>query len=132
LLLEFVGGAHGVVEAFFNIPDPAAVNALEIYGTRGAVLARGTIGQTDGGSLSAYLAGDVAAAYDPLQAREPGEIRPARFEHVNTYRAEIEQFARHLISGDGVVISGEEAVRGLEVIEAGYRAARERAAVTLS
>ena len=52
-----------VVEAFFNIPDAAAVNALEIYGTRGAVLARGTLGQTGGGSLSAYLAGDLAAGY---------------------------------------------------------------------
>lgn len=131
LLLEFVGGAHGVVEAFFNIPDAAAVNALEIYGTRGAVLARDTIGQTADGTLAAYLAGGSVRDYDALQTRDIGAISPLSYEPVNTYRAEIEQFAQHLITGQGTIIAGDEAVRGLEILEAGYRAAREHIAVSL-
>jgi predicted dehydrogenase len=45
-LLEFASGAHATVDCFFCVPDEASRTRLEIYGSQGAVLAEGTIGQT--------------------------------------------------------------------------------------
>jgi predicted dehydrogenase len=44
VILRFSNGAHGIVDNYFNVPDAASLNRLEIYGTRGSILAEGTIG----------------------------------------------------------------------------------------
>jgi predicted dehydrogenase len=44
-LLEFQGGALATVDSYFCIPDESSRNVLEIYGSRGSILAEGTIGQ---------------------------------------------------------------------------------------
>jgi predicted dehydrogenase len=130
LLMEFAGGAHAVVEAFFNIPDVAATSRLELSGTKGTVTAEGTLGQEDGGALYGCLVAD-SVGYDAQQARvADAQCQPLPFAKVNPYRAEVEQFAEYLLSGRGAFVSGAEAVRALTVIEAGYRAARERAFVS--
>ena len=67
-LLEFSSGALGTVDTFFCIPDASSQNRLEIYGTRGSILAEGTIGQNPAGRMSAFLA-EPGAAYDAAQAR---------------------------------------------------------------
>jgi len=134
LLLKFQNGAHGVVEAFFNVPDAGAVNALELYGTRGTILGRGTIGQSAGGELQGYLSSDAdnPAGYDALQTRDYKQtIGPLHFDQVNAYRAEIEQFAQWVLYNNGEVVNAEEAARDLAVVEAGYVAAREGRVVTL-
>jgi predicted dehydrogenase len=130
LLLQFAGGAHAVVEAFFNIPDEGAVNALEIYGTQGCLLAQGTIGQGAGGSLRGYLASPRAPGYDAQQARHTDEtLRPIPYTQVNTYRAEIEQFIQCILAGQDAPIAAEDAARALDVVEAAYAAARSGCAV---
>ena len=47
-LLEFKSGAQGTVDCFYCIPDEASRTRLEIYGSQGAILTEGTIGQSDG------------------------------------------------------------------------------------
>ena len=48
-------GAQATVDCFFCIPDEASRTRLEIYGSAGAVLAEGTIGQSSGGKVEALL-----------------------------------------------------------------------------
>ena len=54
-LLELQSGAQATVDCFFCIPDEASRTRLEIYGSAGAVLAEGTIGQSSGGKVEALL-----------------------------------------------------------------------------
>jgi len=123
VLLEFANGALGTVDAFFSVPDEASDNVLELYGSEGAVLARGTIGQGSRGVMVARLRGGQAG-YDAQQQR-PGEgglgIAP---EPVNTYRAEIEQFSRALIEGREAPVTGEDGLRNQRLLEACYESAR--------
>lgn len=44
LLLKMNNGAHAYVDVNFNIPDSAAQSRLEIYGTKGSIIADGTLG----------------------------------------------------------------------------------------
>lgn len=54
-ILRFENGAEGVVDSCFSVSDASSKHRLEIYGTRGSIFAEGTIGQTPGGEMWAYL-----------------------------------------------------------------------------
>ena len=43
--LMFKSGAMGTVDTYFCIPDNSSKNILELYGSKGSILAKGTIGQ---------------------------------------------------------------------------------------
>ncbi|MBM3475409.1 MAG: Gfo/Idh/MocA family oxidoreductase [Armatimonadetes bacterium] len=131
-MLRFESGAVGVIDALFNVPDAAARNALEVYGSKGSVVSFGTIGQDSGGELRAVLErGDKA--YDASQVRDtasPEEtIRP---EPVNIYRAHIEAFSHAILANTPPPIPGEAGLWNHRVVEACYEAARTGAAVPLT
>ncbi|MGQ9473327.1 MAG: Gfo/Idh/MocA family protein, partial [Candidatus Caldatribacteriaceae bacterium] len=67
VILKFENGAHGIVDNYFNVPDRAARNVLEIYGTKGAIFAQNTIGQDGGGKL--WWCQESEKNYDPAQIR---------------------------------------------------------------
>lgn len=94
--LFFENGALGSVDAFFCIPDNSSKNVLELYGSKGSILARGTIGQGLSGEMSAYLEDDKSE-YNANQERNNIDgflINPIP---VNTYRAEIEEFSSAIL-----------------------------------
>jgi predicted dehydrogenase len=86
-MLEFKNGAIGTVDTFFCIPDNSSKNILELYGSKGSILAKGTIGQGSAGEMVAYLEGDVGG-YDAQQARASGEAIVISPTPINTYKAE--------------------------------------------
>ena len=57
--LFFENGAMGSVDTYFCIPDNSSKNILELYGSKGSILAKGTIGQGSAGEMTAYLEGDT-------------------------------------------------------------------------
>lgn len=126
VILKFKSGAKGIVESFFNIPDAAAQNMLEIYGTKGCILAKGTIGQGSAGTITVYSSSEEKG-YEAQQTRDAGDIsaREVTPEPVNIYRAEIEGFAESILSDTPPPIPAEEGIRSLEVVLAAYRSARE-------
>jgi len=131
-LLRFESGALGVIDALFNVPDAAARNALEVYGSKGSVVSFGTIGQDSGGELRAVLEkGDQA--YDASQVRDaasPEEtLRP---EPTNIYRAHIEAFSHAILTDAPPPIPGEDGLWNHRVVEACYEAARTAATVALT
>lgn len=130
VLLKFENGAQGVVESFFNIPDAAAQNALEIYGTKGCILAKGTIGQGSVGSFKIYSQSDDRG-YEAAQTRASEgmielEVTP---DPVNIYRAEIEGFANAVLNNTEPPIAVEDGNRSMEVLLAAYESAREGRAI---
>jgi len=66
--LFFKNGALATVDTFFCIPDNSSKNILEIYGSKGSILARGTIGQGSLGEMTAFLEDDNSA-YNAQQGR---------------------------------------------------------------
>ncbi|MCC7519964.1 MAG: Gfo/Idh/MocA family oxidoreductase [Verrucomicrobiae bacterium] len=128
VLLEFCSGALGMVDNQFNVPDVAARNRLELYGSLGSVLCEGTIGQGPGGTVTMYResaeGGYVAAQKRPAQGGTALKYRP-----INTYLAEIEDFSDAILKNRKPLATAEEALWNLKVCLAVYRAARTGRAV---
>ena len=122
-MLFFENGAIGTVDTFFCIPDNSSKNVLELYGSRGSILARGTIGQGPAGEMVAFLERE-GKAYDAQQARAEAEgmvIAPAE---VNTYQAEIEDFSQAIIEDREPLIGAEVGLRNQKIIDACYKSAK--------
>jgi len=119
----FKNGALATVDSFFCIPDDASKNILEVYGSKGSVLARGTVGQGEAGEMTAYLQeGD--GGYDAAQARtEGGGIKIAPTP-INTYRGEIEEFSQAIIDGREPSNNAEIGLQSQKVLTACYESAR--------
>jgi predicted dehydrogenase len=129
-LLRFANGAMATVDTFFCIPDEASDNVLELYGSRGSILAKGTMGQGSQGRMLARL-GAAGAGYDAQQQRDSAtgfEIAP---EPVNTYRAEIEEFSQALLDGRPSCLSGQIGLRSQMVLAACYESARAGRAMSV-
>jgi predicted dehydrogenase len=124
-LLEFKSGAQASVDAFFCIPDKASRNRLEIYGSKGAILAEGTIGQGSDGTVEGAL--DLnESSYDPVQESEfEGSFKRIPFPQINTYTAEFDYFADCILRGQPPAINGpESSLRILNWIAKAYASAR--------
>lgn len=122
LSLRFREGALGMVDVFFCIPDEASPNRLELYGTRGSVLAEGTLGQEAHGVMRVQVTGPVGG-YDPVQAREPVQGFSLDPVPINTYRAEIEAFGDAVRHGGSFEPSGEAGLHSQRVLAACYESA---------
>lgn len=122
-MLFFENGALGVVDTFFCIPDNSSKNVLELYGSKGSILAKGTIGQGPAGEMTAFLEqGDED--YDAQQARTQTQGIPIDPEPVNTYQAEIEEFSQAIIDDRKPAISSELGLRSQKILTACYESAR--------
>lgn len=121
LLVELDNGAICHVESNFNIPDAAARGRLEIYGTKGSMLAEGTISQAEGGKLEVMISDD-SLTYDAQQ--DSNNVEPIKIdvEFGNMYTKEIKSFSNSIINGTPVEVPAEDAVQVQNVIQSAYRA----------
>ncbi len=125
-LLEFQSGAQATIDCFFCIPDEASRTRLEIYGSQGALLAEGTIGQSQGGKLEGIFGlGD--APYDAAQNKDVAhKFQRVPFRPVNPYTAECAHFAQCVRDNRPPGLNGpENALRIMGMVEKAYAAARE-------
>ena len=124
VILHFENGAMGFVDAHFNVPDSASVNLLEIYGSKGRVEGRGTIGQESTGKMTAVLE-TGKKEYDAEQERSEAVQKVIEPEQVvNIYQAEIEDFCKAIALDRKPLVSGEEGLRNLKLLNAAYKSAR--------
>lgn len=121
--LFFENGAMGTVDTYFCIPDNSSKNILELYGSKGSILARGTIGQGDSGEMVAYLEEDDTG-YDAQQARSAGEGLVISPDPVNTYCAEIEEFSCAILEKREPKNNVEISLQSQKVLAACYESAR--------
>ncbi len=127
-LLDFKSGAIGTVESFFCVPDHAVPTRLEIYGTQGAILSEGTIGQGGSGSLKAIL-NDGQERYESQQNK--GSIKSGfedvSYQEVNPYRAEFELFAECILQNRPLPTNNSKnAWRISHLVNAAYRSSDEQ------
>lgn len=129
--LSFENGATGVVDTFFCIPDECSRNRLELYGSRGCILAEGTIGQGMQGEMTAqWTRQDLG--YDAGQQRTASGTQPIQPPPVNMYRAEIEEFGNALLEGREPSCSAALGLRSQEILAACYESMRTGRRVQLA
>jgi predicted dehydrogenase len=130
-LLEFANGALASVDTFFCIQDQSSKNVLELYGSRGGILAKGTIGQGSQGEMKAFLA-PMESGYNAAQSRiaEDGEIIAP--PPVNIYQAEIEEFSQALIGSRLSLLDAAIGLRSQKVLAACYASAQKGTSIVIT
>jgi len=122
VLLEFACGAKGVVDCLFNVPDASSKNRLELYGSKGSILAEGTIGQGEIGQMTAYIE-ESDKSYEATQVRDAGAGNAIAPLPLNMYRAEVEAFSRAVLEDSAPPVGGELGLWSQKVLAACYESA---------
>lgn len=125
IVVKLDNGAHGIVDNYFNLPDAAAQNALEIHGTKGSVIGQGTIGQDPTGRMFSILQ-EQETGYDANQVRDV-EVNRQEYdlEGVGIYGRMMDAFSRCIQEDTEPPITLEDGRRSVRVVEAIYRTAKE-------
>jgi len=125
VMVRFKNKAHGVVDSYFNIPDNSSKNRLEIYGTKGSLLAEGTIGQSSSGEMFAYLEED-SKGYNASHVRDIKGGMKIKVPLFNMYQAEVEAFTGSIEENKMPPVPGEVGLWSLKLIEACYESSRDK------
>ncbi|HRO45896.1 Gfo/Idh/MocA family oxidoreductase [Agriterribacter sp.] len=123
VLLEFANGATAIVDTHFCVPDAASKNMLELYGSQGSIIAKGTIGQSESGEMTIYSESDERG-YDANQVRASTGGREINPEPVNTYLAEIQEFGSAILENRKPLNDAAVGLRNHEVVTACYQSAK--------
>lgn len=126
-LAEFKSGAHATVDCFYCVPDEASRTRLEIYGSKGAILTEGTIGQSEKGKVEACFS-ELAGAYDAAQDKDVARtFAKIPFKPVNPYTAECDYFANCILGERPPAINdGRNAIHVMSLVEKAYGSWKSR------
>ncbi len=124
LLMKMDNGATAFVDANFNIPDAAARARLEFYGTKGSILAEGTISQVETGTIALTLSDD-SIGYDAQQNREIDGASNVEVVTGNMYEKEISSFANAILNDTEPEIPAEDGLFVQTVVEQAYLASED-------
>lgn len=129
ILVRFSNGVHGIVDNYFNLPDAAAQNVLELHGTKGSILARGTIGQDPTGSMFSILQ-PQETGYHANQIRNiEVERQEYHLEGIGLYGQMISNFSQCILQDEEPPIGLADGRHNVAVTLAAYKAVRERRVV---
>jgi predicted dehydrogenase len=121
--LFFENGALATVDTFFCIPDNSSKNVLELYGSKGSILAKGTIGQGAAGEMIAFLEGNNLD-YNAQQTRNEEEGLFINPKPINTYLAEIEEFSCAILEKREPKNNAQLGLQSQKVLAACYESAK--------
>lgn len=129
IVVRFRNGAHGIIDNYFNVPDAAAQNALELFGTRGSIIARGTIGQDPTGQMFSILQ-PQETGYSANQVRNVEVNREEyHLDGIGIYGQMITVFTDCIRQNTEPPTSLASGRHSVQVVNAIYRAVRERRVV---
>lgn len=129
VMLKMDGGLTAYVDTNFNIPDEAAICRLEFYGTKGSIVAEGTLSQIEAGEVKVIVSDQ--GAYDAAQNRGETKSTVLDCKLGNMYTKEIDSFSDSILNGTKVEVPLSDAVHVQKVIEAAYRSAEEERFITV-
>jgi predicted dehydrogenase len=113
---KMTNGALCVVEAAFNIPDDVSVSKLEFYGTKGCMIAKGTLSQVEDGDVEVLAIND-AGGYNAQQNRST--VTPIKLDVTfgNMYTKEIEGFGNAVLGIGEIPVTAADAIASQKAIE---------------
>jgi predicted dehydrogenase len=121
-MAEFETGAVGFVDTCFNIPDRASPNRLELYGSKGSILAEGTISQGQAGTMLARV--EQQNGYQAAQTRRMTDGLAVEAPTVNLYKAQIEDVNSAIREDRQPLCDGEAGLWSQKVLAACYESSR--------
>ncbi len=121
VLMKMENGALAYVDVNFNIPDAAAKCPIEFYGTKGSIIATGTLSQVEGGTVE-ILACPEDVGYDAQQDRSLVEPIKLEVTFGNMYTKEIEAFSDAVIHDTEPPVNGRNTLLVQKITDAIYRA----------
>lgn len=130
MLVKMDSGATAFVDSNFNIPDNAARCRLEFYGTKGSILAEGTVSQVEGGRVELTLSDD-SAGYDAKQNRTDSGAIVVEVEAGNMYEKEITSFSNAILNDTDPEITAADGIFVQSIIEKAYAASESGTYQTL-
>lgn len=129
IVLRFSNGAHGIVDNYFNLPDAAAQNSLELHGTKGSIIGQGTVGQDPAGKMFSIIQPDTGG-YDANQVRDTETNREDyQLESAGIYGQMIDSFTRCIMEDKDPPVTLEDGRHSVTLVEAIYKAVREKCVV---
>jgi predicted dehydrogenase len=132
IVVRFANGAHGIIDNYFNLPDAATQNALELHGTRGSLLATGTIGQDPTGKMFSILQ-PRETGYDANQVRDVSVNRNEYdLQGIGLYGQMVAMFADCIQENTTPPITLEDGRHSVRVVDTIYRAVREKRVLTIA
>jgi predicted dehydrogenase len=118
VLMKLSNGATAHVDSNFNIPDAASLSLFEIYGTKGSIIAEGTLSQEEGGKVR-FMVSDVAG-YDANQNRNQVKPLDVPVTFGNMYTKEIESFSNSILTGAPIQVPMSDALYVQRIVTAAY------------
>lgn len=118
IIFKTASGALGHIDVNFNIPDKASESKLELYGSKGYVICKGTLGQEEAGTLSHLYApqGD----YSAQQNRTTDKPTEYACGGANLYLKQLQDFAEKVKSGKPDYFYAKRAVHVQEIVDKIY------------
>jgi len=124
VVVRFSHGGHGIVDNYFNVPDAASLNKLELYGTRGSILAEGTVGQDPTGKMFSII--QTQTGYDAGQVRNiPVNREEYHLAGSGLYGQMIDIFSECILNDQEPPITLADGRHSVAVAEAIYQSAAE-------
>jgi len=131
IIVRFSNGAHGIVDNYFNLPDAAAQNALELHGTKGSIIGQGTIGQDPTGKMFSIIQ-PQETGYDANQVRNNEVQREDyRLDGLGLYGQMIEDFSRCIREDTDPPVPLRDGRHSVAVVDAVYQAIKEKRVVAV-
>lgn len=112
-------GAMCVVESAFNVPDEVSASTMTFYGTKGCIIANGTMGQAEGGDVQVLTVTD-GGDYDASQSRSTVTPTSLDVTFGNMYQKEVEAFGEAILGKRDIPVSAKDAICSQKAIEALY------------
>ena len=119
ILFRTESGIKGHIDVNFNIPDAASESKLELYGTDGYIILKGTLGQEETGEMLYLYA--PQGEYDAQQSRVVAKPRKYRGKGADLYLKQIEKFKKIVTSGKNEYEFADEAVHVQKIVEMIYK-----------
>ncbi len=120
VLIRLANGTVAYIDGSFSEHTPLKGSLLEIYGTKGTVIVRGSIGQADAGEAEGYLVTE--------NGREPLDLKT---DFTDLYTKEVESFALSVLKDEPEEVPIEQGLWIQKVSRAAYRAQEEERVITV-
>ena len=112
------GGVLGHIDVNFNVPDSASESKLELYGSKGYIICKGTMGQEESGTLAHLYA--PQDDYSALQNRTVNEPKVYFGGGANLYEKQFALFCKTLKTGVADYYYADRAVQVQNIVDEIY------------
>ena len=118
IIFKTKSGVLGHIDVNFNIPDKASESKLEVYGSKGYIVCKGTLGQEESGTLSYLYApqGD----YSAQQNRTTDKPTEYEGEEKDLYLKQLQDFCACVKAGCTDYFYADRAVQVQEIVDKIY------------